>query len=406
MTALRILIDATMARKGGGFTYLVNLLPRMVEAGPGHRFRVLLRSAELQASLPAAGNLEVSLLPEVGLPGRLRFTYGQAAGEAQRWQADVYFAAGDLVPLRAPCPMIASFRNPNVFTELDQGWYAYQVFRLGMLRALSRVAGRVCDRILFVSEDSARWIGERIGLPEHKRAVVHHGIDPSRFAVAPARPLHPRPYVLSVSTIYRYKNFVRLIEAWTELARRRPDAPDLVIVGDDMDPDYSAKMRSARDAAGALASRIKLVGEVPYAEVPAWYAGASLFAFPSYLETCGHPLLEAVAADVPILAADLPVSREVAADAALYADPHDTADWVAALERALTEDTLREDLRKRGRERLTHFTWQASAQAHLALFDEVVSEASPPRAEAAGGGVPAEESAGRKPPDRPTPSTP
>lgn len=374
MTAQRILIDATMARKGGGFTYLVNLLPPLLEQAPERRFRVLLRSSALRASLPAAANLETELMPEVGLPGRLRFTYTRAAAEARHWRADVYFAAGDLVPLRASCPMIASFRNPNVFTELDQGWYAYQVFRLGTLRRLSRLAGRSCARILFVSQDSAGWIGDRIGLPERKRAVVHHGIDLARFAGAPARPPHPRPYVLSVSTIYRHKNFVRLIEAWTDLARHAPELPDLVIVGDDMDPDYSAKMRAAREAAGELAARIKLVGEVPYAEVAAWYSGASLFAFPSYLETFGHPLLEAMAADVPVLAGDIPVSREIAGDAALYADPHDTAAWVRALERALQDESLRQELRRQGRERAARFTWQASARAHLALFDEVAAE--------------------------------
>ncbi len=378
MTAERILIDATMTRKGGGFTDLVNLLPRLVEQAPDRRFRVLLRSAELRDTLPAAANLETALLPEVGLPGRLRFTYTQAGSEARRWRADVYFAAGDLVPLRATCPMIASFKNPNVFTELDQGWYAYQTFRLGTLRQLSRLAGRSCARILFVSDDSARWIGDRIDLPEHKRAVIHLGIDPTRFAGAPARPLHPRPYVLSVSTIYRYKNFVRLIEAWIHLARRDPASPDLVIVGDDMDPDYSAKMRAARASAGDLAPRIILVGEVPYAEVAAWYAGAMLFAFPSYLETFGHPILEAMAAEVPVLAGDIAASREIAGDAALYVDPDDTAAWARALERALEDEALRADLRHRGRERAARFSWNASAAMHLALFDEVVAERARP----------------------------
>jgi glycosyltransferase involved in cell wall biosynthesis len=378
--ASRILIDATMTRRGGGFTYLVNLLPRLAALAPERTFRVLARSAALRESLPAAPNLEVVRLPEASFAARMLFSWVGGPNMARRWHADVYFAAGDIAPLVAPCPVIASFRNPNVFTSLDQDWYAFQVFRLGALRQLARLTGRRCARILFVSHDSARWIGASIGLATAKRRVIHHGIDPARFAARMEPMPHPRPYILSVSSIYRYKNFVRLIEAWTLLARRRADTPDLVIVGDDMDTDYSALMRAARDAAGELGKRIRIVGAVPYADIPGWYGGASLFAFPSYLETFGHPLLEAMAADVPVVAADIPVSREVAGDAAIYVPPDDVEALAAALARGLDDAAFRASARAIGRKRVAQFSWDASARAHLKLFDELVT---PPVATAA-----------------------
>jgi glycosyltransferase involved in cell wall biosynthesis len=249
------------------------------------------------------------------------------------------------------------------------------VFRLGALRQLARVTARSSARILFVSHDSARWIGESIGLATAKRAVIHHGIDCERFSASAVPAPHPRPYVLSVSSIYRYKNFVRLIEAWTLLARRRADIPDLVIVGDDMDPRYSARMRAARQAAGPLQERIRIVGAVPYAEVPVWFRGAALSVFPSYLETFGHPLLESMAADVPVLAADIPVSREVAGDAALYVRHDDVAALAEAMARGLDDAELRSRMIAAGRQRAARFTWDASALAHLALFDELASPA-------------------------------
>ncbi|NNL66351.1 MAG: glycosyltransferase family 4 protein, partial [Myxococcales bacterium] len=218
------------------------------------------------------------------------------------------------------------------------------------------------------------WIGASIGLPEARRAVIHHGIDAARFAQPQTAAPLPRPYVLSVSSIYRYKNFVRLIEAWTRVAGSRSEFPDLAIVGDDMDPDYSVKMRAARDAAGANAGRIHIVGDVPYADVPAWYRGAALFVFPSYLETFGHPLLEAMAAGVPVLAAELAVSREVAGDAARYFDPFDVEGLARALERGVDDGALRERQVAAGRERVAAFTWEASARRHLELFDAVVAE--------------------------------
>jgi glycosyltransferase involved in cell wall biosynthesis len=227
---------------------------------------------------------------------------------------------------------------------------------------------------MFVSEDSARWIGERLALPERRRAVVHHGIDGEGWSAPAGRSLHPWPYILSVSSIYRYKNFVRLIEAYTELARDLNDAPDLVIIGDDQDPEYTAKMETARAAAGDLAEHIHLLGEVPYADIRDWYAGAELFVFPSYLETFGHPLLEAMASRIPVVAADIPVFREIGGDAALYADPHDASSLAGAMRAALASPELRRLLVKRGLEQVRAFSWDRSSIRLLQLFREVLRE--------------------------------
>jgi len=368
---MRVLIDGTMARGGGGHTYLVNILPRLAALASDHQLRVLVRSERLARAIRPARNLEIDLLPEVGLSGRLRFTFREAARIARAWQADLYFSAGETAPLASPCPTIASFRNPNVFASIEQGWSLRDRLRLRALRGLAQLSARACDRILFVSEDSADWIGDTIGLAPEKRAVVHHGIDPAAWAATPKPPVHPWPYILSVSSIYRYKNFVKLIEAYALLAKRRRDVPDLVIIGDDQDPEYARKMEAARAATRSLAEHIHILGEVPYADVPAWYAGAELFVFPSYLETFGHPLLEAMASDVPVVAADIPVFREIGGDAAFYADPHSAPALAGAMEDALFAALAREMLIKRGRERVREFSWDRSAQRLVSLFREV-----------------------------------
>ena len=94
--------EQAVARKGGEAA-LRTLLPPLAERARDRHIRLLLRSAKLRDALPPAPNLETQLLPEVALPGRLRFTYMRAAAEARRWNADVYFAAGDLVPLQPRC---------------------------------------------------------------------------------------------------------------------------------------------------------------------------------------------------------------------------------------------------------------------------------------------------------------
>jgi glycosyltransferase involved in cell wall biosynthesis len=375
----RILIDGTMAKGGGGFTYLVNIIPHLTAMAPGDRFRLLVRSERLARSIAPSPNLEVDLLPSASWRERLRFTHVEVPRLAKRWGADLYFSAGESAPLRAPCPTIASFRNPNIYTDMDQGWGWKQRVRLRLLREVSRMSARACNRIMFVSEDSARWIGDSLSIPTARRAVVHHGIDLDAWKRGAAE-FSPLPwdssYILSVSSVYRYKNYVRLIEAYTALARRREDMPDLIIIGDDQDPDYSARMQQARDAAGELADRIHLLGEVPYGDIKDYYAGADLFVFPSYLETFGHPLLEAMASDVPTVAADIPVFREIAGDAAFYADPYKTESLASAMEEALFTPRARETLRKRGRDCVRAFSWDRTARNLYALFDEVLSEAA------------------------------
>jgi glycosyltransferase involved in cell wall biosynthesis len=377
---MRTLIDGTMARGGGGFTYLVNVMPRLAALSPQDEFRLLVRNERLADSLPQLPNLRVDLLPPVGFPGRLRFTHLDLPRIAAEWGADLIFSAGETAPLRSPCPSVAAFRNPNIFTDRDQGWSWKQTLRLRTLRALARQSAWSCDRIMFVSEDSSRWIGDAMGLPDERRAVVHHGIEPGPWrARSQDGPIYPWPYILSVSSVYRYKNFVRLIEAYGELARMRTDVPDLVIVGDDQDPEYSRKMLAARAASGEIAGQIHILGEVSYADIPAYYASAELFVFPSYLETFGHPLLEAMAAEVPIVAADIPVFRELAGNAALYADPHSSAALAKEMEAALFGMGVRQALVKRGRDRVRRFSWERSAQSLNAVFRSVAAEAAPVR---------------------------
>ena len=367
-----------MVQGGGGHTYVVNVIPRLVELAPELDFRLLYRSPKLRDRLPEAPNFEATELPPVGLKGRLQHLLSGAPKIAAEWEADLYFSVSESAPPRMPCPSIASFRNGVVVNQLSYKREWPTNLRLSMLYGLSRLAARRCEKILFVSEDSARWMGEALSVPEDKRVVVHHGIDTDGWrpqAELPRPDDFPQSYMLSVSSMYRYKNYCALIEAWARIAEHDLDVPDLVIVGDDPDPKYSAKMRALHDAIGPeLADRVHLVGEVPYEEVQRFYAHAELFVFPSYLETFGHPLLEAMASGLPLVASDIPVFREICGDAAIYADPFDTTKLSSAIAEALRSRELREILRKRGQERVRRFSWDASTEKLAALLRESVEE--------------------------------
>jgi glycosyltransferase involved in cell wall biosynthesis len=375
MAGRRIVFDASMIQGGGGFTFVANVVPALARRYPEDRIRLFVRNPQLAAAMPALPNLEVDELPRPSLKERLRFTYLEAGRIAGEWKADLYFAAGDYAPLFTDFPVVSSAQNANVtlpWRELRAIWGVRQVVRLRVLRLLARVCAWSCDAIHYVSAEAARTMGDALGVPEAKRAFTHHGIHADEWKPAGDSP-HPRPYVLSVSSVYPYKNYPRLIEAWTQLARRRPATPDLVIVGDNQDARAYAEMQAARAAAGDLAERIHFVGEVAHADVPRWYAHADLFAFPSYLESFGMPLLEAMAAEVPLVCSDLPVFREIAQDAAFYADPFDASSLARAIEEALFVPGAREFLVKQGRERVKAFTWDRTALELMQLFERAIA---------------------------------
>ncbi len=373
----RVLIDGRMAMSGGGYTHLVNVVPRLARARPEERFRVLVRNRRVAGALEGIPGVELEFVEDRGATARVAFTLLEAPRHARAWNADLFFSVSEYAPAAAPCPVVASFRNPNLFSRARWEWPAREWPRFLALQALGRVSARRCARILFVSEDSARWIGDAAGVPPERRVVVHHGIDAavfSRASQAARRSPRPRPYILSIGSIYRYKNYLRLIEAYSLARSRNPGVPDLVIIGDDQDPEYRKRMeRACRDR--GLTEQVHLLGEVPYEDVPAYYAHAALFVFPSYLETFGHPLLEAMASGTPLVASDLPVCREVAGTAARYADPFRPARLAEVLEEVLSEPASREVLVKEGRERVKQFTWERSTERLLALFDAL----APPR---------------------------
>lgn len=368
----RIVIDGSMARGGGGFTYLVNVVPALVRLAPDHQFLLLVHRQEIAESLPEVPNLEVRRVHDSGFVGRIWWVFFDGRRLARQWGADLYFSVAEYAPLWGAFEVIAAFRNRAIFVPIEAGWPMKQKLRLGVLHALARATARKAARVIFVSEDSSREIGSSIDLPEAKRRVVHHGIDVASWSRDCEPPAALDRYILTVGSIYRYKNYVPLIEGWAQLCERRPETPDLVIIGDDQDAAYSAEMDRARSKLGALAGRLHILGEVPYADVPAWYKHADAFVFPSYLETFGHPLLESMASETPLIASDIPVFREIAGDAALYADPEKPSTFASCLERVLFSSEERDALVEAGKRRVVEFSWQRTAARLLEVFDETL----------------------------------
>ncbi|GAB7191084.1 glycosyltransferase family 1 protein [Kineococcus sp. NUM-3379] len=244
-------------------------------------------------------------------------------------------------------------------------------------RALYTVATRLVLRattVLTPSHASAQEVRRTYGVPVHERNVVGWGVD-DRFAAAreaagslPAGT--PSRYLLHVGARRPHKNVDVAVRALASL----PADVHLVLVGS-LDRRFPDLVPTAVRELG-LSSRVVHLQGISDGELMALYAGAHAFVYPSAVEGFGLPLLEAMAAGVPVVASDIPVFREVGGDAALFVPPGDPVALAGAVRR-LDDPGTREALVAAGRARARQASW-ARATENLLVALGVRSDAPAP----------------------------
>lgn len=244
-------------------------------------------------------------------------------------------------------------------------------------RATLPPAARDAAAIITISEASKRAIHETLGVPNDRITVTLPGIEPL-FAPAPQTErqalrarlgLGDTPYLLTVGTIEPRKNVDKLLRAFARVASEIPHT--LVIAG-----RWGWKTERVKEAARdpRLANRVRFLGRVENADLPALYSGADAFAFLSQDEGFGFPPLEAMACGTPVLVSTFGSLPEVVSTAALLVDPSNDADVADALRRLLTDAELRTRLAATGRTWVQQFTWGRTALQTRAVYERMLGE--------------------------------
>lgn len=231
------------------------------------------------------------------------------------------------------------------------GDYSTPEFR-ARFTAQARDAAARADLIITISEFTKSQVVRLLGVAEQRVRVVHHGCGDWASLASPSR--EREPVILHVGAIQKRKNIARLVEAFEGLE----NGWKLVLAGSQ---GYGAEAILAGIRASKAAGRIIVTGYVTAQQLAEWYARASIFAFPSLDEGFGMPVLEAMAAGVPVVTSNRSALPEVAGDAALLVDPEDTEALREALCRLSTDTDLRERLICSGRARAKLFSWEKAA---------------------------------------------
>lgn len=271
--------------------------------------------------------------------------------EAARLKLDVLLNPGFTAPIVSPCPCVTVFhdlqhkRHPEYFRRFDLPFW-----RFFLWASVHRA-----KRIITVSEATRADLLHFYHVPSARIHVVHHGVDPALFDL---RREHIDRFVLCVSTLHPHKNIERLVRAY---AREKRDYK-LVLAG--MHGFHGDVIERLIENL-KLRDRVTLTGWISRPRLYDLYDRALACIYPSTFEGFGMPVLEAMAAGVPLACSSIPPLHEVAANTAMYFDPLDENALASALTRIVCDETLRADISRAGRERARMFTWERTARETL-----------------------------------------
>jgi glycosyltransferase involved in cell wall biosynthesis len=236
--------------------------------------------------------------------------------------------------------------------------------------------------VIAVSQHTATDIAELYGVPRERITVVRNGARPDLCpisdkslidAVKARCGIHRGGFLLSTGGGLPRKNLTRVIEAFA-LVPELCENFNLVMLGE-MQRDGQA-LYDAVERAGIQAAAV-FPGHVPVEDLRVLYSSCYAFVFPSLYEGFGMPVLEAMACGAPVVCSNAAALPEVAGDAAILVEPTDTEAIASALRKLLTDPSLRQELRRRGRERAKAFSWERSARELLNVYEGLTMQASP-----------------------------
>lgn len=233
-------------------------------------------------------------------------------------------------------------------------------------------AVRLADRVIAVSEHTARDLLAEIPEAEGKVRVVPLGVSALSQSVPPDA-LHALgidgPFFLFVGTLEPRKNLHRLLEAYASLPEGVRNSVRMVIAGGRGWGGVDVSSLAIRLGVG---DRISIVGYANDALLATLYAHALFLAMPSLYEGFGLPLVEAMARGTPVLTSNCSSMPEVAGGAGLLVDPSDVHSIANGLQAMIMDPSLRQRLSEIARATATRYSWEKAASATLQVFDEAM----------------------------------
>ena len=244
------------------------------------------------------------------------------------------------------------FAGPQWFSKRFRMYY----------RLILPIMGRVAKRVITDSNFSREELVKYRVCDDRKITVIPAGVNPE-FTPDKSKILD-FPYILTVGSRDPRKNVLQFVNAWQRLPIHIKGNRKLVIAG-------GGAKSFAAEIFKIIPNDVNFTGYINDKDLPSFYSGADAFVYPSLYEGFGLPPLEAMACGCPVVVSNVASLPEVCGDAAYYVDPYNVESIAEGMQKVLTDDTLRQNLIKKGLERAKLFSWEKAAKEHLKVFEEV-----------------------------------
>ncbi|MCA4010853.1 glycosyltransferase family 4 protein [Vibrio vulnificus] len=362
---MKVVINCLSALRGGGQTYLINLLREFIKQNPACKVILISNTRNLhiwdefvgesltvyEASL-ASNNIIFRVLWEIFiLPFFLK-----------KREINSYYSPGGIMVTKCPpgCKSYTALRNMLPFDDRERKrfpLFSYIRFKLWILKHVFLFSYKMSDGVIFISNYSRDEVKRYIPSIEDKSTVIYHGINEDFMSckngnAAIPDNLQPFGYYLYVSILDVYKAQVEVIKEWLSMTKNGNDFP-LILVGPSYN-EYGEQVINIIKGSGS--ELVNYIGPIDYERLPSLYKNARALIFASSCECCPNILLEKLASGRPVISSNIMPMPEFGKDAVIYFDPYLKGSLSKAVDYLESEGKI-EKYSKLSIERAKDFCW-------------------------------------------------